>query len=71
MRISNLVAGAAFGALLHVQVVAADRITDAPLKRVFGAVSIAACAMTLVKVVPPESMTALQTKAVTVVADAS
>ena len=30
MRISNLVAGAACGALLHVQVLAADRITDAP-----------------------------------------
>ena len=30
MRISSLVAGAGFGALLHVQVLAADRITDAP-----------------------------------------
>jgi gamma-glutamyltranspeptidase/glutathione hydrolase len=30
MRISSLVAGAGFGALLHVQGLAADRITDAP-----------------------------------------
>ena len=30
MRISNLVAGAGFSALLHAQGLAADRITDAP-----------------------------------------
>ncbi len=47
------------------------RLPVQQLKQVFGVVLIAACTMTLAKVVPPESITALQAKAITVVADAS
>jgi uncharacterized protein len=47
------------------------RLPVRQLKQVFCAVSIAACTMTLAKVVPPESITAFQAKAITVIADAS